>query len=149
MELSPEFKKMMAEGKALDAPKKRTTLRVFSAELGQHVDIQRAPHTSTRIVKIDGESAGMSDAARANMQALKTSLAKLESPTGKKVKHVFIEATFPELKGGASRQSAHGEASGTKPAIARAFKNLLKTIPKKRISVISAKISITTKIVEG
>jgi hypothetical protein len=67
---------------------------------------------------------------------------------GKKVKHVFIEATFPELKGGASRQSAHGEASGTKPAIARAFKNLLKTIPKKRISVISAKISITTKIVE-
>lgn len=68
--------------------------------------------------------------------------------TGKKVKHVFIEATFPELKGGASRQSAHGEASGTKPAIARAFKNLLKTIPKKRITVISAKISITTKIVE-
>ena len=67
---------------------------------------------------------------------------------GKKVKHVFIEATFPELKGGASRQSAHGEASGTKPAIARAFKNLLKTIPKKRISVISAKISITTKVVE-
>lgn len=67
---------------------------------------------------------------------------------GKKVKHVFIEATFPELKGGASRQSAHGEASGTKPAIARAFKNLLKTIPKKRITVISAKISITTKIVE-
>jgi len=46
-------------------------------------------------------------------------------------------------------QLAHGEASGTKPAIARAFKNLLKTIPKKRISVISAKISITTKIVEG
>jgi hypothetical protein len=68
---------------------------------------------------------------------------------GKKVKHVFIEATFPELKGGQMYQHAHGEASGTKPAIARAFKNLLKTIPKKRISVISAKISITTKIVEG
>jgi hypothetical protein len=128
MELSPEFKKMMAEGKALDGPKKRVTMRL-----------------------IDGESAGMSDAARANMQALKHSLGKLTpAPVqGKKVKHVFIEATFPELKGGASRQSAHGEASGTKPAIARAFKNLLKTIPKKRISVISAKISITTKIVEG
>jgi hypothetical protein len=68
---------------------------------------------------------------------------------GKKVRHVFIEATFPELKGGQMYQHAHGEASGTKPAIARAFKNLLKTIPKKRISVISAKISITTKIVEG
>jgi hypothetical protein len=69
--------------------------------------------------------------------------------TGKKVKHVFIEATFPELKGGQMYQHAHGEASGTKPAIARAFKNLLKTIPKKRISVISAKISITTKTLEG
>ena len=67
---------------------------------------------------------------------------------GKKVRHVFIEATFPELKGGQMYQHAHGEASSTKPAIARAFKNLLKTIPKKRISVISAKISITTKTVE-
>lgn len=73
--------------------------------------------------------------------------AKLGAP-GKKVKHAFIEATMPELKGGAARQSAHGEASTTKAAIARAFRNLLKTIPKKRISVISAKISITTKIVE-
>ena len=67
----------------------------------------------------------------------------------KKVRHVFIEAHFPELKGGQMYQQAHGEASSTKPAIARAFKNLLKTIPKKRISIISAKISITTKIVEG
>ena len=75
-----------------------------------------------------------------------------DAPTaigGKKVKHVSVCSNLAELKkGGASRQSAHGEASGTKPAIARAFKNLLKTIPKKRISVISAKISITTKIVE-
>ena len=71
-----------------------------------------------------------------------------QAKAGKKVRHVFIEATFPELKGGQMYQHAHGEASGTKPAIARAFKNLLKTIPKKRISVISAKISITTKIVE-
>ena len=70
-------------------------------------------------------------------------------PAMKRLRHVFIEAHFPELKGGQMYQHAHGEASSTKPAIARAFKNLLKTIPKKRISVISAKISITTKIVEG
>ena len=80
----------------------------------------------THIVKIDGEPVH-----------------------GKKVRHVFIEAHYPELKGGQMYQHAHGEASGTKPAIARAFKNLLKTIPKKRISVISAKISITTRMVEG
>lgn len=67
---------------------------------------------------------------------------------GKKVRHVFIEATFPELKGGEMYQHAHGEAAGNKAAISRAFKNLLKTIPKKRISVIKATISITTKIVE-
>ena len=65
-----------------------------------------------------------------------------------KIKHVFIEATFPELKGGKANQSAHGEASTTKPAIARAFRALLKTVGRKRISVIQARISITTKIVE-
>jgi hypothetical protein len=69
--------------------------------------------------------------------------------TGKKVKHVFIDATLPELKGGKMYQHAHGEAAGTKAAISRAFANLLKTVPKRRISVISARISITTKIVEG
>jgi hypothetical protein len=132
MELSPEFKKMIEEGKALDAPKKRTILRIA------------------------GGTAHISDAVRADMQRKARMIYTPEGVSivqdalvGKRVKHVFIEATFPELKGGQSRQSAHGEASGTKPAIARAFKNLLKTIPKKRISVISAKISITTKIVEG
>ena len=112
MELSPEFKKMMAEGTALDAPKRRTMLNIGTPGLAK------------------------SDAGPIPI-------------SGKKVRHVFIEATFPELKGGQMYQHAHGEASGTKPAIARAFKNLLKTIPKKRISVISAKISITTKTVEG
>ena len=68
--------------------------------------------------------------------------------TGKKVKHVFIEATFPELRGGQMYQSAHGEASGTKPAIARAFRELLKKIPGKRVSIIKATISITTKQLE-
>jgi len=73
--------------------------------------------------------------------------APLEVGAGKRVKHVVIEATFPELKGGKMYQSAHGEASGTKPAIARAFRELLKKIPGKRVSVISARISITTKTV--
>ena len=43
-------------------------------------------------------------------------------PAMKRLRHVFIEAHFPELKGGQMYQHAHGEASGTKPAIARAFK---------------------------
>jgi hypothetical protein len=95
--------------------------------------------------------ADFAEDVRANIQALKHSLPKLtpDLVQGKKVKHVFIEATFPELKGGASRQSAHGEASGTKPAIVRAFRELLKKIPGKRVSVISAKISITTKTMGG
>lgn len=71
------------------------------------------------------------------------------STGSKRVRRVFIQATFPELKGGQMYQHAHGEASGTKPAIARAFRELLKTIPKKRISVIKATISISTKLVEG
>lgn len=65
-----------------------------------------------------------------------------------KLKHVIIEATFPELKGGKMYQSAHGEASTSKAAIARAFRELLKKIPGKRISVIQARISITTKTIE-
>lgn len=73
-----------------------------------------------------------------------------DPPTkGKKVRHVFIEATFPELKSGEMYQHAHGEATSSKAAISRAFKNLLKTIPKKRISVIKATISISIKTVEG
>ena len=65
-----------------------------------------------------------------------------------KLKHVIIEATVPELKGGKMYQSAHGEASTSKAAIARAFRELLKKIPGKRISVIQARISITTKTIE-
>jgi len=107
MELSQEFKKMMAEGTALDIRRKARMI-----DTPEGVSLVQA------------------------------------ALVGKKVRHVFIEATFPELKGGQMYQHAHGEASGTKPAVARAFKNLLKTIPKKRISIIKATISITTKIVE-
>ena len=125
MELSPEFKKMKAAFEAKEP--KRTTRGLPAAEY-------MLP--------------GQSKSILAEGTTPKLNLDLTLPTAGKKVKHVFIEATFPELKGGASRQSAHGEASGTKPAIARAFKNLLKTIPKKRISVIKATISITTKIVE-
>ena len=130
MELSPEFKKMKAAFEAKEP--KRTTRGLPAAEY-----------------MLPGQSKSILAEGTTPKLNLPPSLRCTVPTAGKKVKHVFIEATFPELKGGASRQSAHGEASGTKPAIARAFKNLLKTIPKKRISVISAKISITTKIVEG
>lgn len=65
------------------------------------------------------------------------------------VKHVFIEGFFPELKGSMIYKSAHGEAGSVKPAISRAFGNLLKQVKGKRISTIKATIVITTKEVEG
>jgi hypothetical protein len=126
MELSDDYKKLVAKFEKTEPTTKRVGPTPGYPQGATIFTQEKRDGARTRIVKSDGEPVN-----------------------GKKVKHVFIEATFPELKGGASRQSAHGEASGTKPAIARAFKNLLKTIPKKRISVISAKISITTKIVEG
>lgn len=64
------------------------------------------------------------------------------------VKHVFIEAMFPELKGPMIYKSAHGEAGSVKPAISRAFGNLLKQARGKRISTIKATIVISTKEVE-
>ena len=67
----------------------------------------------------------------------------------KTVKHVFIEGFFPELKGPMIYKSAHGEASSVKPAISRAFGNLLKQVRGKRISTIKATIVISTKEVEG
>ena len=65
---------------------------------------------------------------------------------GKKIKHVLIEAMFPELKGANIYKNAHGEASGTKPAIARAFRALLSGMHGKRVSVIKATITITTRM---
>ena len=65
------------------------------------------------------------------------------------VKHVFIEAMFPELKGPMIYKSAHGEAGSVKPAISRAFGNLLKQARGKRISTIKATFVISTKEVVG
>ena len=67
----------------------------------------------------------------------------------KTVKHVFIEGFFPELKGPMIYKSAHGGAGSVKPAISRAFGNLLKQVRGKRISTIKATIIISTKEVEA
>ena len=67
----------------------------------------------------------------------------------KTVKHVFIDGFFPELKGPMIYKSAHGEAGSVKPAISRAFGNLLKQTRCKRISTIKATIIISTKEVEA
>lgn len=139
MQESKEYLKMKADFAAKDAARLRKGMATVAASLPDTVphnddaalyalftQEKRDGAKPARIVKIDGEPVH-----------------------GKKVKHVYIEATLPELKGGQMYQTAHGEASGSKPAIARAFRELLKKIPGKRVSVISAKISITTKIVEG
>lgn len=141
MELSKEYLAMKEAGTKVVGPPPSYPhgATIFTQEKRDGSRLKRVPPIDPRLLS-KSEVAG---------PAPKLDIDLTLPTAGKKVKHVFIEATFPELKGGASRQSAHGEASGTKPAIARAFKNLLKTIPKKRISVISAKISITTKTVEG
>ena len=133
MELSKEYLRMRAAN-ATDKPVAGRRQRTFEARVppAQVTGTTQEP----TVVRIMGCEKQVAQAIR-------------DAAKGKKVRHVFIEATFPELKGGQMYQHAHGEAAGSKAAISRAFKNLLKTIPKKRISVISAKISITTKIVEG
>jgi hypothetical protein len=46
-------------------------------------------------------------------------------------------------------QTATGDGSTDNAAIARAFRELRKKIKGKRVTVIQARISITTKMVEG
>lgn len=64
-------------------------------------------------------------------------------------KIAFIEATLPELKGGQMYQYGKGEGANTKAAISRAMGAMLKKIKGKRISVIQARISLSTKVEEG
>lgn len=61
------------------------------------------------------------------------------------MKHAHIEATFPELKGKYQYVTGRGEAPTLKPAISRAFRDVLKQVKGKRIHTIQAVISITTK----
>jgi hypothetical protein len=65
-----------------------------------------------------------------------------------KIKHVLLEAFLPEMKGRADFV-AHGEAGSVKPAISRAFGNLLKQVKAKRVSTIKATLVITTKDTEA
>lgn len=61
------------------------------------------------------------------------------------MKNVFIDATLPELKGGAMYQVGRGTGTSAKVALARAFGQLLKQpkVKGKRISTIRATITIT------
>jgi sulfopyruvate decarboxylase TPP-binding subunit len=61
------------------------------------------------------------------------------------VKIAFIEATLPELKGGRMYQSGRGEGTNAPAAISRAFKDMLRKVKGKRISIIKAQITLTTK----
>ena len=61
------------------------------------------------------------------------------------MKLAFIEATLPELKGGKMYQSGRGEGTNAPAAISRAFKDMLRKVKGKRISIIKAQITLTTK----
>ena len=61
------------------------------------------------------------------------------------MKLAFIEATLPELKGGKMYQVGHGSGTNAPAAISRAFKDMLRKVKGKRISIIKAQITLTTK----
>ena len=63
-------------------------------------------------------------------------------------KIAFIEAFLPELKGGKCDQSGRGEGANAKAAISRAMGEVLKKVKGKRVSVIQARITLTTKTEE-
>jgi hypothetical protein len=60
-------------------------------------------------------------------------------------KIAFIECTLPELRGGKMYQTGKGEGANAKAAISRAFGEIFKKVKGKRISVITARITLTTK----
>ena len=61
------------------------------------------------------------------------------------MKIAFVEATLPELKGGKMYQTGRGEGANAKAAISRAMGDIFKKVKGKRISVIKAQITLTTK----
>jgi hypothetical protein len=61
------------------------------------------------------------------------------------MKIAFIEAMLPELKGGKMYQTGRGEASNSTAAISRAFKEVLKKVKAKRVTIIRATITLTVK----
>lgn len=65
--------------------------------------------------------------------------------TVKGIKNAYIEATFPDMKGGAAHQVGRGSGGSVKAAIARAFSDLLKQpkLRRKHVRSIQARITIT------
>jgi hypothetical protein len=61
------------------------------------------------------------------------------------MKLAYIEATFPELKGGFSQRSGRGEGSNSKAAISRAVAALLKSGKGKHFTTILCKIVVIDK----
>lgn len=61
------------------------------------------------------------------------------------MKIAFVEATLPELPSPKMYQSGRGEGANAKAAISRAMGEVLRKIKGKRISVIQARITLTTK----
>ena len=61
------------------------------------------------------------------------------------MKVAFVEAFFPELKGGKINQSGRGEGANAKAAISRAFGDMFKKIKGKRVSMIKCTITLTQK----
>jgi len=65
------------------------------------------------------------------------------------MKQAFVEAMFPDLRGGNIYKTGRGRGGTSRVAIARAFGDLLKQVSKKRVTAIKATISITEVIEEG
>jgi len=70
--------------------------------------------------------------------------------TMKQLKHVTIEAMFPELKGGRMYQVGHGRAGNNRAAAANAMRDLLKQagLKAQRFTACKATISFGTITVE-
>ena len=61
------------------------------------------------------------------------------------MKLAFCEAFYPELKGPSIYKTGKGEGTNAVIAAQRSLKHALKQVKNKRISIIKATITITTK----
>ena len=61
------------------------------------------------------------------------------------MKHVFIDATFPELKGPYAFRVGYGDGSTSNAAISRAVGSLLKSIDGKHFTSFTCKVTVTKK----
>jgi hypothetical protein len=58
------------------------------------------------------------------------------------MKRAIVSAMFPELRGGSIYKTGRGKAGSTKPAISRAFGDLLRQVRGKRVSIIKCTVTI-------